>query len=96
MLLELFGRPFGVSVVSLACWCHLVGCIWLAWAVCGLSLLLFGAAFGLCGLSVGSLCYFFGAFGSSRLSVGAGIAPGLFFGSFSKLVPCFFNCSFIC
>ena len=21
---------------------------------------------------------------------------GLFFGSFSKLVPCFFNCSFIC
>ena len=25
----------------LACWCHPFGCLWLAWAVCGLSLLLF-------------------------------------------------------
>ena len=36
-----FWRPFGVSVVSLACWCYPFGCLWLAWAVCGLSLLLF-------------------------------------------------------
>ena len=35
---------------------------------------------------------FCGAFGSSRLSVGSGIAPGLFFGLFSGLVPCFFDC----
>ena len=35
---------------------------------------------------------FCGAFGSSRLSVGSGIAPGLLFGSFSKFVPCFFDC----
>jgi hypothetical protein len=28
--------------------------------------------------------------------VGSGTAPGWFFGSFSKLVPCFFNFLFIC
>ena len=42
MPLGLFWRPFGASVVSLACWCHPVGCLWLAWAVCGLALLLLG------------------------------------------------------
>ena len=36
---------------------------------------------------------FCGAFG---LSVGSGTAPGLFFNSFSSLVPCFLNCFFIC
>ena len=42
--LDAFGvllRHFGASVFSLACWCHPVGCLWLAWAVRGLSLLLF-------------------------------------------------------
>ena len=39
---------------------------------------------------------FCGAFGSSGLSVGSETAPGLFFGSCSKLFPCFFNCFFIC
>ena len=36
-----FGAVFGASVVSLACWGHPCTCLWLAWAVCGLSLLLF-------------------------------------------------------
>ena len=32
--------PSGASLVSLVCWCHPVGCLWLAWAACGLSLLI--------------------------------------------------------
>ena len=43
-LLALFWRPFGVSVVSLACRCPPFGCLWLVWAVRG--------------PSMGSLCYF--------------------------------------
>ena len=39
--LGFFWRFFGASVVSFACWCHPCRCLWLAWAVCGLSLLLF-------------------------------------------------------
>ena len=34
-------QRFRASVVSLACWCHPVRCLWLAWAVCVLVLLLF-------------------------------------------------------
>ena len=59
MTLGVFFDAFGVSVVSLACWCHPVGCLWLAWVFfCGLSLLLFRVAFGPSGLSAGSLSYF--------------------------------------
>ena len=43
-LLALFWRPFGVSVVSLACRCPPLGCLWLVWAVRG--------------PSMGSLCCF--------------------------------------
>ena len=39
--LDSFWRPFGAFVVSLAFWCHPFGCLWLAWALCGPSLLLF-------------------------------------------------------
>ena len=39
--LGFFWRPFGAFVVSLAFWCHPFGCLWLAWALCGPSLLLF-------------------------------------------------------
>ena len=39
------GVSFGILLeplsLLLACWCHPFGCLWLAWAVCGLSLLLF-------------------------------------------------------
>ena len=39
------GVSFGILLEPLssllACWCHPFGCLWLAWAVCGLSLLLF-------------------------------------------------------
>ena len=38
--LGFFWRFFGASVVSFACLCHPCRCLWLAWAVCGLSLLL--------------------------------------------------------
>ena len=40
-LLGIFWRPFGISVVSSACRCRSFGYLWLACAVCGLSLLLF-------------------------------------------------------
>ena len=40
-LLAFFWGPFGAPVVSLACWRRPFGCLWLAWAVCGPSLLLF-------------------------------------------------------
>ena len=39
--LGFFWRPFGASVVSLACGCHPCRCLWLAWVVFGLTLLLF-------------------------------------------------------
>ena len=39
------GVSFGVLLEPLssllACWCHSFGCVWLAWAVCGLFLLFF-------------------------------------------------------
>ena len=57
-ILALLWRPFGAIAVSLACWCHPFGCVWLAWAVCGVSLLVFCGAFGPSGLSVSSLSYF--------------------------------------
>ena len=41
--LGIFWRPFGAFVVSLACWCHPFVCLWLAWAVCGPSMLIFVA-----------------------------------------------------
>ena len=40
-ILALLWCSFGVSDLSLACWCRSFRCLWLAWAVCGLSLLLF-------------------------------------------------------
>ena len=57
--LGVFWWPFGVSVVSLACWCHSFGCLWLAWAVCGLPLLLFVVPLPRLG-SLGSLRLWFG------------------------------------
>ena len=78
-LLAVFWRPFGVSVVSLACRCHPCGSLWLAWAVCGLSLLLFVVPLACLG------CLW--ARGPLRVC---------FFGLFSRLVPCFCNCLFIC
>ena len=44
-LLGGLGVSFGILLEPLSsllgCWCHPFGCLWLAWAVCGLSLLLF-------------------------------------------------------
>ena len=65
-------RPFGTSVVSLACWCHPFGCLWLAWAVFGLSLVLFV-----------TLRHYFGY----RL-VMVGLAIFLQFASFWMRFPC--------
>ena len=59
-LLCFFWRSFGASVVSLACWCHPFARLWLAWAVCELSLLLLWCLW----LSVGSFFYFWANLGA--------------------------------
>ena len=62
-LLALLWRPFGAPVASLACWRRPFGCLWLAWAVRGLSLLLFVVPFCSSGLFWGSFCSFWQFFG---------------------------------
>ena len=55
MPLGLLWRPFGAFVVSLACWCHPVRFLWLAWAVCVLFCYFFWClwlVWAVCGVSM--------------------------------------------